>query len=88
MKTYIEIVFFQGSEADEPLDILEVKGEEACMEYCKQWDYGDGFYESPAIPWGSDDDLFQDGAYILAYNTKLGYVGLCRVENVENTEEA
>jgi hypothetical protein len=37
---YYEIVFMQGEEAEEPLKILEDKGESAAIEYLKDWDYG------------------------------------------------
>lgn len=86
MKQYIEIIFFQGDDAEEPLEILEEQGEQACLEYCAQWDCGDSPYYSDTPPWGADDDLYQDGIYILSYNARLGYVGLCRVE--VNTEIA
>lgn len=86
MKQYVEIAFFQGDDAEEPLAILEERGEQACLDYCADWDYGDSAYASDTPPWGTDDDLYRDGDYILSYNARIGYVGLCRVESVIETD--
>ena len=76
---YESIVFMQGEEADEPLKILEEQGEEAALEFLKQWDYGEGgetYNENPA---GDDDDEYRSGNYIMSYNTRIGTIGLCQV---------
>lgn len=76
---YESIVFMQGEEADEPLKILEEQGEEAALEFLKQWDYGEGgetYNENPA---GADDDEYRSGNYIMSYNTRIGTIGLCQV---------
>jgi len=79
-KNYQEIIFLQGSEAEEALNILEEQGEEKVVSYLSQWDYGD----SPVTdekPWGTSDVVaFVDG-YILTYNRSLGYIGLCKEED-------
>jgi hypothetical protein len=75
---YQQIVFIQGDEAIEPLSILEEHGQSALFDYCLQWDMGDGGDESNDAPWGKDDDLFQFEDYFLSYNTRIGYVGLCK----------
>jgi hypothetical protein len=76
---YYEIVFMQGEEADEPLKILEDKGEAKVIDYLSDWDYGAEMEHTKIeAPWGPDDDTFEKDDYILSYNTKLGYIGLVR----------
>jgi hypothetical protein len=73
---YENVVFMQGDEADEALEILNNKGEDAALEYLKQWhDYGnhEGSNELGA---GTSDDTFEKDGYIMAYNQPLGYIGL------------
>ena len=86
---YYEIVFMQGDDAKEPLDILDDKGELAALEYLKDWDYGDEMDHSPEEkPWGNDDDVYEKDDYVMSYNTGLGYIGLVRkVKKEEEPEE-
>jgi hypothetical protein len=80
---YYNIVFIQNDfEAEEPFQILNEKGEDALIEYLKQWDFG-GESEhcmngSVDKPWGSSDSIYRKGFYILSYNEQLGYVALTR----------
>lgn len=76
------IVFMQGDEANEPLQILEDSGEDSAIEYLSQWDFG-GESEhcmsgSETEPWGSSDYVYEANGYILSYNTHFGYIGLTR----------
>lgn len=80
--TYTTVVFMDGDEADEVLDIIDRNGTRAALSYLTQWDYGDN-YEAPRdeAPWGSRDDTehfpFGDaGTYVLAWNRGLRYVSL------------
>ena len=76
---YFEIVFLQGDEAREPLDLLDREGAAAAMSYLTQWDFGGESEHSPRTrPWGTSDHTFRDGDYVMSYNTRLGYIGLCR----------
>ena len=76
---YYEIVFLQGDEAKEPLQILDDKGEAKAIDYLSDWDYGAEMEHTKIeAPWGPDDDNFEKDDYILSYNTKLGYIGLVR----------
>lgn len=73
---YEEVVFLQGEHADEALYILNQKGEEAALEYLKQWHY---FGEHPGttqIPHGSGDEIFEKDGYTMSYSTQLNYIGL------------
>lgn len=85
---YYEIVFMQGEEADEPLKILDNKGESAAIEYLADWDYG-GEMEHTEVeaPWGPHDDTFEEDDYVLSYNDRLGYIGLVRKVKEEDNEE-
>lgn len=82
---YHDIVFMQGDDATEPLQILDERGEDAAMEYLAQWDYGGENEHSPSTskPWGSSDHVVQTelgngDIYYLTYNTRYGYIGLVR----------
>ena len=84
MKKYMEIVFIQNEEAETPLKILEEQGEDAAMNYLRQWDYGDDdgeFYDRN--PGGSGDSAYRKGNYVMTYNTSLGYIGLCKIIDEE-----
>ena len=77
---YYSIVFLQGEEAYEALDLLDREGEAAAMSHLTQWDFGGESEHSPTThPWGTADATFRDGEYVLSYNTRLGYIGLCRI---------
>jgi len=78
-KTYESIVFMQGEEADEVLDILEEQGEEAAMDFLMQWDMGEGGEEYDTPPWGEADKLYEKGDYVMSYNTGLPAFGLTRI---------
>ena len=71
MKKYQEITFLQGEAATEAIALLEDQGEEAALDYLKQWDNGDEsmcYDESPA---GNSDQIYRKGDYVLNYNTSL-----------------
>ena len=71
------IVFFQGNDAEIPLDMIKDQGEEVAIEYLEQWDFGEGQeYDYPY--WGNGDTVYKQDDLILTYNKKFGYIGLCR----------
>jgi len=85
-RRWISVVFLQGSEADEVLDLIARDGTEAAIEHLAGYDYGEettqaalenGYvYEAP--PTGAADRVASGGAYTLTYNHALGHVGLLR----------
>lgn len=85
---YCNIVFLQGSEAEEPLRIYDEEGVEDAIKYLSQWDYGTEMeYDlKDEIGAGTSDKTFRKGNYILTVNTRLGYIGLERAV-VENENE-
>lgn len=88
MMIYHSIVFMQGDEATEPLEILDNKGAKAAIDYLAQWDYGTEMEHSPVTepPWGDSDHTEKRGSYVLSYNTHLGYIGLVRTARVNQKE--
>lgn len=89
---YRNIVFLQGDEADEALNILDEDGTEAAFNHLLDTYEGTGPDDyTDDEPWGESDDIedfeTRDGAkYVLSYNAGLGYIGLTQVEE-EGEEE-
>ena len=81
MATYQSIVFIQGDEANEPLDILDRDGTAAAVEYLKQWDYGDSPEPQKSSSAGTSDWQERHGDYLLTWNARVGYIGLERVRS-------
>lgn len=85
-RRWVNVVFLQGSEADEVLDLIDVEGVQAGIAHLVQWDFGDEttgaafmngevYHELPAGHW---DRSFEADGYVLTYNPQMGYVGLVR----------
>lgn len=86
-RRWISVVFLQGEEADEVLDLIERDGAAAAIDHLKGWDYGqettqaaleNGYvYDEP--PTGALDRVVtgEDG-YTLTYNPFAGHVSLLR----------
>lgn len=83
---WVSVVFLQGDEADEVLDLIDRDGTDAAIDYLQGWDYGDettdaalvnGYvYDQP--PTGAQDHAVSEGDYTLTYNPIAGYVSLLR----------
>lgn len=85
-RRWVSVVFLQGDEADEVLDVIDAQGTDAAIEHLAGYDYGDETVEA-AIANGHVYDEPQAGAtdrtatrdvYTLTYNASLGHVGLYR----------
>lgn len=85
-RRWVNVVFLQGAEADEVLDLIDVEGVQAGIAHLAQWDFGDEttgaafvngevYDELPAGQW---DRTFEADGYVLTYNPQMGYVGLVR----------
>lgn len=86
-RRWVNVVFLQGEEADQVLDMIERDGAAAAIEHLKGWDYGEettqaalenGYvYDEP--PTGALDRVVtgEDG-YTLTYNPFAGHVSLLR----------
>lgn len=77
MTQYQEIIYLQGHEAQEALEILKDHGEDEAIMYLTQWDYGDGAV-TPDVGFGTADKEYQLGEYILSYNISLQTIGLIK----------
>jgi len=71
-----DVVFMQGEEADEPLDILRNQGKDAAMEYLMQWHDSGNHMGSAELGHGSSDQTFEKDGYTMAWNIPLNYIGL------------
>lgn len=76
MKVFEQIVFMQGDEADEPLQILDNEGEQAAMDYLKDWHYPGEHDTRAASGAGNSDNTYKKDGYIMAWNDDLEYIGL------------
>jgi hypothetical protein len=78
---YEEIVFIQGEEAEEPMEILDSQGLEAVLKYLQQWDYG----ESPVVEMdyllnvGNSDIIEEINGYLISYQRGIPYIGLTKI---------
>ncbi|ACV05738.1 hypothetical protein I6I18_01160 [Kytococcus sedentarius] len=85
-RRWISVVFLQGAEADEVLDLIDRDGPDAAIEHLRNWDCGEettdaalenGYvYDEP--PTGQLDRVITDGDYTLTYNPFMGHVSLLR----------
>jgi len=73
---FSSIVYIQGDEAGEALDVLEKDGHKALLEYLKQWDYGDNYDEERKPKWGTEDRKIMFGNYVISQNRHIPSVGL------------
>jgi hypothetical protein len=73
---YENVVFLQGDDANEPLRILNDEGEDAALEYLKQWHYPGEHQGVAKLGAGTADNVYEKDGYILTWNDKVGYIGL------------
>lgn len=87
-RRWVSVVFLQGQEADEALDLLEADGTDAAIGRLAGYDYGDettqaalenGYvYDTPPAGVLDRTATGSDGAYTLVYNPFIGYLNLLR----------
>lgn len=87
---WISVVFLQGQEADDVLDMIDADGALAGFDHLKSWDFGDettsaamenGYvYDVP--PSGPLEREVRDGDYHLAYSHSFEHVALYRLHGV------
>ncbi len=85
-RRWISVVFLQGTEADEVLDLIDRDGTDAAIEHLAGYDFGEetvqaalenGYvYDTP--PTGTTDHVATRDVYTLSYNPSFAYVGLSR----------
>jgi hypothetical protein len=74
----IRIIFLEGENADEALDVYKNHGSEGALQFLDQWFDGDiknyEVFNEPAA--GSSDRVYEISDYLLTVNTGLNYIGL------------
>lgn len=83
---WLNIVFLQGDQATESLDLIEQDGPDAAISHLRGYDYGDettgaalsNGYVYARLPEGELDRTVTSDGYALTYNSSLGHVSLYR----------
>ena len=87
---YSNIIFLQGEEANEVINILEKQGEQKAFDYLQQWNYGESPIETnnnqDFTPWGTNDRLYKIDNYVMSYNLGIPYIGLTEI-NIKDCKE-
>ena len=88
---WINVVFMQGEDADEVLDMIDTDGPAAGLGHLKSWDFGDettsaamenGYvYDEP--PSGPLEHKLRDGDYHLTYSHSFDHVALYRLHTID-----
>ena len=73
---YEDVVYIQGQEADEVMDILNNDGRDAAMEYLKQWHEPGNHMGRTELGHGTNDKIHEKDGYIMFWNPYLPYIGL------------
>lgn len=89
-RRWISVVFLQGEEADQVLDLIDRDGADSAITHLAQWDFGDettdaaleNGYVYDAPPTGALDRVVTEGDYALTYNRAIGHVSLLRQHTV------
>ena len=90
-RQWITVVFLQGQDADDVLDIIEARGVDAAVEHLARWDYGQETDSTAianqdihdVIPVGVLDKTAESGQYTLTFNPFMGHVALHRHLNTD-----
>lgn len=86
-RRWISVVFLQGEEADQVLDVIERDGTTAAIEHLRGWDYGEettqaalenGYVYDEPLTGALDRVVTGKDGYTLTYNPFAGHVGLLR----------
>ena len=73
---YEDVVFMQGEEADEALEILRNQGEDAALQHLMQWHDSGNHMGSQELGHGSSDQTYEKDGYTMAWSFPLNYIGL------------
>ncbi|GAB3623700.1 hypothetical protein GCM10027418_17840 [Mariniluteicoccus endophyticus] len=91
-RRWISVVFLQGEDADEVLDLIDRHGIDAGLEHLKGWDYGEEttgaalenghVYDLDQLPTGPLDLDATVAGYRMVYNPSMGHVALYRQHTI------
>lgn len=92
---WISVVFLQGQEADDVLDMIDADGAIAGLDHLKSWDFGDettsaameNGYVYDAPPSGPLEREVRNGDYHLTYSHSFDHVALYRLYGVEPADQ-
>ena len=92
---WVSVIFLQGQEADEVLDIIDADGALAGLSHLKSRDFGDettsaameNGYVYDAPPSGPLERELRDGDYHLTYSHSFDHVALYRLHVVEPADQ-
>lgn len=73
---YEDVIFMQGDEASEPLNILMNQGKDEALEYLKQWHEPGSHMGGSELGHGTSDQIYEKDGYIMSWNPYIGYIGL------------
>lgn len=89
-RRWLSVVFLQGEDADQVLDLIDIEGADTAIAHLKLWDYGEettdaalenGYvYDEP--PTGALDRVVTAADYTLTYDHAHGHVALLRAYDV------
>lgn len=75
-KCYEHVVFLEGYEAEYVFEILDNEGYDTTLGYLTKM-HNVGTHDGSSEPsFGTDDETYVVGKYIMSWNRKLGYIGL------------
>ena len=75
------IVFLQGQDADEAMQIYYDEGIDALFKFLEQWHYPGEHEIRSDLGAGGEDSTYNIDNYVLTVNTRLNYCGLEYVLN-------
>ncbi len=88
---WVNLIFMQGEDAAEVLDMIDTDGATAGLDHLKNWDFGDettsaamenGYvYDEP--PSGPLEHELREGDYHLAYSHSFNHVALYRLHTID-----
>ncbi|KUF07800.1 hypothetical protein [Leucobacter sp. G161] len=92
---WISVVFLQGQEAGDVLDMIDADGALAGLDHLKSWDFGDettsaameNGYVYNVPPSGPLEREVRDGDYHLAYSHSFEHVALYRLHGVASADQ-
>ncbi|MFL0423711.1 MULTISPECIES: hypothetical protein [Kocuria] len=91
-RRWISVVFLQGEDADQVLDLIDRDGIDAALTHLQGWDYGEEttgaalenghVYDLDELPTGPLDREASSDGYRMVYNPQMGHVALYRQHTI------
>ena len=91
-RRWVSVVFLQGEDADQVLDLIDREGIDAGLDHLKGWDYGEEttdaalenghVYDLDQLPTSPLDREATGDGYRMVYNAQMGHVALYRQHTI------